>query len=232
MDFNANNRLSSKQRAAVVCFKFSLISVSALLTLLGFTLIGTGIIVRLAEDFQFSLFTHLAIASVSIGVVTIFIGVVGCCSVVVRRTAVHITFISSVIIGLLATAVVCCWLVLQRNAVLEESRVSLRNAVAGYFTNDTYRQFINNVQHRLECCGAEFGFSDYGAQLDLDADNVCEMQFYAQPCHQPLWEYLSQKLILVLAINVSTGVVLLLEFLLSLVMFCLLSLQMTVEETV
>lgn len=210
---NSNN-YSSSSSSSVKCLKYFLNVVTILLTLLGCCLIGLGTFIQVTDSLQ-KPDAVTATVVIAIGIGNTFIGLFGCCIVLFSRSknnCIYITLTAVLLVGLLCNVVVCSWLLLHRNALAEDSRLTLRQAIESYFTNDQSKQFMNNVQSRLHCCGADNGLGDYGSHSffqnnsasDIGYTSVCEMQFFGQPCHQPLAEYLSEKVILILSLLVAS----------------------------
>ncbi|KAI8792517.1 CD9 antigen [Biomphalaria pfeifferi] len=144
---------------------------------------------------------------IAFGVVLIVVTFIGCCGAVRENMCLLIVFAVCLFVLMVALIGVGSWAFVKKRNVEDEFKMNhelkektdqnIKNGVSTYYNSQTAKQFMDNVQKELRCCGTEAKkgelFAGYGKRIPHSCDgDTYSPQHY--PCNYPYYVRVSQEI--------------------------------------
>lgn len=208
------------------CIKYLMFAFNFLFWLLGCAILGVGIWLRVdpnvaqyvnhAEDF--SIFYTLAYALITIGIIIMIIGFLGCCGAIRESQCMLGAFFLLLFIIFAILLGFGIWAVVERDTLKEQVGNMMTRAVKDYETNDSSKKFMDTIQNAFHCCGASGGGMDYINTVKVPES--CKAEYRAEPCDKKFFSWMAERLIVVAGIAIAIAIVLILGMIFSMVLCC------------
>lgn len=238
------------------CLKYLMIIWNFLILLLGFAILGVGIwmvvdkdsgrfvdeavgddspfIINYSEVSDPNLYQTLAYILIVFGAITVIIAFLGYCGAVRESQCLLATCFGLLFIIFAALVGVGIYLYIKKDEIdVDKERLApiirkmLDEGVKNYNTDPESAKFMDAVQTKYDCCGAEGGATDYGIQMPPSS---CSQLWLNQPCFPPYYEHVvntigvkqffSSKMTIAMAVALGVAGALVLAMILTLVLCC------------
>ncbi|KAL8613102.1 hypothetical protein ACOMHN_035043 [Nucella lapillus] len=238
------------------CLKYLMIIWNFLILLLGIAIVGIGVWMvmdkdsgrfvdeTLGDDSPFiinysdvsdpNLYQTLAYILIIFGAITVIIAFLGCCGAMRESQCLLAMCFGLLFIIFAALLGVGIYLYIKKDDVdVDEQRLkplikkTLTDAVKQYYTDPESKKFMDAVQIKYDCCGAEVGATDFGLQTPPKS---CNRMTYTSPCFDPYYDHVrktigvnqffSSKMTIAMAVALGVAGALILAMILTLVLCC------------
>nr|KAG5687963.1 hypothetical protein BaRGS_023087 [Batillaria attramentaria] len=143
-----------------------------------------------------NLTSTLAYLFIAFGCVIVFVAFIGCCGAVRESQCMLGTFFISLFIVFAILLGIGIWAFVERNDVdahtIELQRLTnnmVRNAVRNYYADPESEKFMDSVQRRFRCCGADNAGGDYVRGSTQEPPASCDMAYQRRSCIPVYFRY-------------------------------------------
>jgi len=209
------------------CIKYLMFAFNFIFWLLGCAILGVGIWLRVDEksaefihaSSQVDILYNLSYALIAIGFLIMLVGFMGCCGAI-RESQCMLSFFFIFLFIIFATLLgFGIWAAVAKESFKDLTSTMLTDSVDTYDTNPASKSFMDLIQTSFNCCGNENAISEYGGDIDerCPSANILEK---LQGCHEPFYDWIQGKLIVVAGIAIGIAVVMILGMIFSMVLCC------------
>ncbi|XP_076466492.1 CD9 antigen-like [Babylonia areolata] len=238
------------------CLKYVMIIWNFLILILGFAIVGVGVwmvvdkdsgkfvdeavgdespfIINYSDVSDPNLYQTLAYILIVFGAITVIIAFLGYCGAVRESQCLLATCFGLLFIIFAALVGVGIYLYIKKDEIdVDKERLApiirdaLDSGVRNYDSDEESKNFMDAVQKRYDCCGAENGISDYKLQLPPAS---CSPLVYNKGCFDPYFkdvqesigvkQFFSDKMTIAMAAALGVAGALILAMILTLVLCC------------
>jgi len=194
--------------------------------LLGCAVLGTGIWVRADPDFRqyvdnTETFNYLytgAYILVSVGILIMFIGFLGCFGSLRESLWLLLSFFTALTLILSCLVSTGVWAIMAKDSLKKSVTDTLESAVRHYQLDSKSQTFLENIMSNFKCCGASKGASDFAAVGIIPVP--CELANFGAPCDIQVFHYFSENVNIFAGIALVVATIMIIGLSLSMHMFC------------
>ncbi|XP_041365810.1 CD9 antigen-like [Gigantopelta aegis] len=207
------------------CIKYLMFAFNFLFWLLGCAILGVGIWIRVDQDVaqyvnqsaQVNLLYTFAYILITIGIVIMIIGFLGCCGAIRESQCMLGTFFVCLFVIFAILLGVGIWAVVAKEDLKGVTGNMLQEAVDNYDEPNS-KSFLDTVQIKLQCCGATKGADDF--KITAKIPESCKLPNYIKPCNEKFFNFIADHLIIVAGVFIGIAVVLILGMIFAMVLCC------------
>ncbi|KAH8848984.1 CD63 antigen [Schistosoma japonicum] len=158
------------------CLQIILVIFNTVVLLCGTTLLVVGLVacVSLSKYSKTDVTVRgFAVSLVILGVITFFLGMIGCCAACKESLCKLILYAMLLLIVILCEVAAGIGALVMKDEVREKFTIGVKDAVKNYYNNPDLKSVIDKIQDELECCGAE-SEKEYNKEIPLSCfkDNI------------------------------------------------------------
>lgn len=208
------------------CIRYLMFAFNFLFWLLGCAILGVGIWVLVDKNFSkyvdnsdhFNMLYTGAYVFISVGVIIMVVGFLGCCGAIRENQCMLGTFFALLFIIFCILLGAGIWAVVAKDDVKQTVNKALEEGVAGYFDEKSAeRNFMDMVQTDFKCCGATKGVVDY----PMDKFPLVETcQHFIEPCNEKLFQFVKENLLIIAGVAIGIAVILILGMIFAMILCC------------
>lgn len=217
------------------CIKYLMFAFNFIFWLLGCAILGVGIWLKVddksVEYMQLSsdrdMLHTVAIVLIVIGFAIMLIGFLGCCGAIRESQCMLMFFFFFLFVIFACLLGFGIWAAVEKNRFHGMAREILKKGVEKYHEDQVSREYMDFVQHNMECCGYDKGLPDYPTTKifdtmieNKDLKPQCELKNSLRNCTDPLYNWFKDRLIVVAGIAIGIAVVMILGMIFSMVLCC------------
>jgi len=206
------------------CIKYLMFTFNLLFWILGCTLLGVGIWVRVDPNFN----EYMQVADsnslyagsyllIAVGAVIMILGFLGCCGAIKESQCMLATFFVFLFIIFAVLLAAGIWAATNKSQLTEEVTKSLKASIAKAKGGD--KEMMTNMkalQKRYECCGAN-SILDWGIGF---ADSGCNPLQTTTGCVPKIQSMLEGNLLIITGVGIGIAVVMLFGMIFSMMLCC------------
>lgn len=208
------------------CIKYLMFAFNFLFWLLGCAILGVGIWLRVDPNVskyvnqaeEMNVFYTLAYVLMTIGVVIMVIGFMGCCGAIRESQCMLGAFFLLLFIIFAILLGFGIWAVVEKDTLKDQVGNMLDRAVSRFHDDPKAAEFMDVIQNTFYCCGSREGSQDYGQPEKVPPS--CVAEYRSQPCDRKFFDWIAEHLIIVAGVAIAIAIVLILGMIFSMALCC------------
>ncbi|XP_025093665.1 tetraspanin-2-like isoform X2 [Pomacea canaliculata] len=161
---------------------------------------GDVLIVSYSQVTGSSLVSTLAYLFIGLGCVIVFATFIGCCGAIRESQCLLFTFFASLFVIFVILVGIGIWAFAGRKDVdahtVELQQITnkmIQEGVSNYYRNNESSRFMDTVQKKFRCCGADNAAGDYEKDRTKSVPATCEVKYRRRSCLPSYFRYVGDQ---------------------------------------